>query len=627
MNPSPQAPYPLIESYGFLSDCAACALVSQDGSIDWCCMPNMSDDPCFGRLLDWQRGGHCVMTPAPDTVTRVERDYEPDSLVLRTRHVTRSGEADSHDFLAAPVRHVAHPHYMGRRIRCVRGEVECRIEIAPRFDFGEILPAVDRHDVDEGCLYTAYGSNKGLMISCSAPLTWCPDSARLTAHVTLAEGEALRLSLRFVPPAELSKLAARRADRPTDVDRALRRTLAWWRRWAATTPTLHLRDEQTRRSAFILKGLTYERTGAMAAAATTSLPESPGGPRNWDYRYSWIRDSAMAVRALHLLGFEHEARHFNDFTERSAAGSAEQLQIMYGLDGKRRLSELTLDWLEGYRGAQPVRVGNLAARQRQHDIYGSLLEVAAVWHDPTRPIHPSYWDFLVSVVDMACTRWTEADHGIWEFREDPKHFVHSKVMCWVAVDRGLTLAARHGLAAPTQRWEAAAAAMRHAIDTEGYDADRGIFLQVFGEPALDAALLLLPHFGYVDAHDPRMMRTAEAIRCELERDGLLLRYDREDGLDEPEGAFLPCTFWLAECLAQQGRTADAWTYYRRALACANDLGLLTEEYAVRHNMNEGTDSQDGGPAVGDAAHRGYMLGNYPQALTHLAQITARLALD
>lgn len=598
--------YPPIEAYGFLSDCSACALVSRDGAVDWCCMPNMSDDPSFGRLLDWHRGGHCLMAPAPDTIVRTERAYEHDSLVLRTQYVTQGGEALAHDFLATPLRRTElHPHFLGRRLTCVSGQVDCVIEVAPRFDFGEILPAVDRHDTPHGALFTAYGSNKGLMICCDAPLTWCADTARLRAQVSLKKGEVLRLSLRFVDPSELAAQADERPDRPAKVDQALRRTLAWWRRWAATTPKLQTCDEQTRRSAFILKGLTYERTGAMAAAATTSLPETPGGQRNWDYRYSWVRDSAMAVKALHLLGFEHEARRFNDFTERSAAGSADQLQIMYGLDGKRRLSELSLDWLEGYRGARPVRVGNLAARQRQHDIYGSLLEVAAVWHDASRPIRPSYWDFLVSVVDMACARWTEADHGIWEFRDDPKHFVHSKVMCWVAADRGVTLAQRHGLAAPVKQWQAAAEAMRDAIDTRGYDAKRGIYLQVLDEPALDAALLLLPHFGYVDARDPRMVRTVEAIRCELDHGGLLLRYDREDGLDEPEGAFLPCTFWLAECLALQGRTADAWACYDRALACANDLGVLSEEYAV-----------DGG----------HMLGNCPQALTHLAQITARLAL-
>ncbi|NBD21028.1 glycoside hydrolase family 15 protein [Aquabacterium fontiphilum] len=607
MSTSPPTLYPPIESYGFLSDGSACALVSRDGSIDWCCMPHMSDDPSFGRLLDWQRGGHCLLAPHPDTVVQTRRDYADDTLVLHTRHVTRTGRTELTDFLAAPPhRPVPHPRCLARRLRCTVGEIDAVIEVAPRFDFGEIMPSVDDCGATDGGLYTAYGSNKGLLICCDVPLAWCPDRQMLHARVPLKAGEQIRLSLRFVDPAELAPHAPAHPDRPDGVDRALRRTLAWWRTWARRNGDRHELDRQTHRSALIIKGLIHARTGAMAAAATTSLPETPGGERNWDYRYSWVRDSALAVRALHLLGFEHEAGRFNDFTERSAAGSAEQLQIMYGLDGKRRLSEICLDWLDGYRGARPVRVGNLAARQTQHDIYGSLLEVAAVWHSATQPIRPAYWSFLVSVVDLACQRWTEPDHGIWEFRDNPQHFVHSKVMCWVAIDRGLQLAARHGLQAPEARWREAAQAIRDEIDRRGYNTQAGHFVQAFDEPHLDAALLLLPHFGYIDACDPRMVRTTDAIHARLGRKGLLLRYDRADGLDEPEGAFLPCTFWLAECLALQGRKQEAQQVYRRALACANDLGLFSEEYAVSD---------------------GHMLGNFPQALTHLAQITARLVLD
>lgn len=600
--------YPAIASYGFLSDCSASALVSLDGAVDWCCLPRMSDDPSFGRLLDWQRGGHCLLAPDPARVTRIERDYEPDTLVLRTHYATETGEVTLQDCLEVPsARSPRRPHRLARRLSCEHGEVDCLVEVAPRFDFGEILPSIDRREAASGCLYAAYGSNKGLMICCDAPLVWCKERKQLHARVRLVAGQSVRLSLRFVDPAELMRNAGGRRDRPADVDLALRRTLSWWRSWAHHTSGLAQTDPQTRRSAFILKGLTDERSGAMAAAATTSLPESPGGERNWDYRYSWVRDTALAVRALHLLGFEREAGQFNAFTERSAAGSAAQLQVMYGLDGKRRLSEVSLDWLEGYRGARPVRVGNLAARQIQHDIYGSLLEVAAVWHDAQRPIPPGYWEFLVSVVDLACTRWTEPDHGIWEFRDQPMHGVHSKVMCWVAVDRGLQLARRHQLPAPLPRWEKTALDMREEIDRLGYDPVAGTYVQVYGEPHLDAALLLLPHFGYIDARDPRMVRTTDAICSRLMRRGLLLRYDRGDGINEREGAFLPCTFWLAECLALQGRWAEAHACYKRALECANDLGLFSEEFAV--------DGEAG------------MLGNFPQALTHLAQITAKLALE
>ncbi|HZF81146.1 MAG TPA: glycoside hydrolase family 15 protein, partial [Rubrivivax sp.] len=364
-------------------------------------------------------------------------------------------------------------------------------------------------------------------------------------------------------------------------------------------------DPQTLRSALVIKALCFERTGAIAAAATTSLPEAPGGVRNWDYRFTWIRDSVLAARALHALGFVREADRFRAFIERSAAGNARQLQLMYGVDGRRRLTELTLDHLEGWRGARPVRVGNAAAEQSQLDIYGTLLELAWLWHDHAQPIDAAYWDFLVDAVDVTCRRWQEPDHGIWEVRDAPRHFVHSKIMCWVAVDRGIRLAQRHGLA-PVERWSLMREHIRDDIDRRGYDERLGVYRQSYGETYADAALLLVPSFGYLAYDDPRMLRTTEWIRRTLDRDGLLLRYDREDGLPEPEGAFLPCTFWLVECLAMQGRLEEARRCYDKAAGCANELGLFSEEFA-----------RDGSG----------MLGNFPQALTHLAQITARLAID
>ncbi len=608
MTPTPlrAAHYTPIEGYALLSDCASSALVSTAGAIDWCCMPGMSDDPCFGRLLDWARGGHCSICPDTDEA-EVERRYDGESLVLRTTFTTPQGRAELCDFLAMPEDEAGQrPQLLGRHLRCTEGQLAVRIDITPRFDFGEILPAHDLRLRGGQAVHLAYGGNQGLLIVADAALSWCPQSSRLHATRLLKQGESLRLSMRFVPPEHLEREAREGHDSPDEVDRALARTLAWWRRWWQQADCPAGLDAATRRSAVILKGLSFERTGAMAAAATTSLPEVLGGERNWDYRFSWIRDTALAVRALHLLGIEREAGRFNSFTERTAAGSASELQIMYGLDGRRRLTEICLDWLDGYRGARPVRVGNMAAQQTQHDIYGSLLEVACLWHTPERPLNASYWDFLVDVVNTAVQRWQEPDFGIWEFRDQAEHFVHSKVMCWVAVDRGLTLARRHGLSAPEADWRAAAQAMREGIDRQGYDAERGVYLQAYGQPHMDAALLLLPHFGYITADDPRMVRTTDEICRQLAHEGLLWRYRRGDGLGKPEGAFLPCTFWLAECLALQGRQDEAWRYYRRALSCANDLSLLSEDYDSDH---------------------GHMLGNFPQALTHLAQITARLALD
>ncbi len=354
------------------------------------------------------------------------------------------------------------------------------------------------------------------------------------------------------------------------------------------------------RSALVVKALMNDRTGAVAAAPTTSLPESPGGDMNWDYRYSWIRDSFFSVRSLTDLGFEEAADRFRRFVERSAAGSARKLQIMYGVGGERRLTEETLDHLEGYRGARPVRVGNAASGQLQLDVYGELLELAWRWRGNSPD--DDYWRFLLELVDAAADRWCEPDQGLWELRGDPKHFVHSKVMCWAALDRGLRLAEECMRKAPERRWKKAREEIRERIESEGYDADRGVFIQAFGHKDLDAALLLLPRVDFVDYRDERMVRTVDAVREDLDDDGLLKRY-RDESVRE--GAFLACSFWLAECLARQGRVEDARVVFDRTLATSNDLDLFSEEY----------DTQ-----------KGELLGNFPQGLTHLSHISAAVAI-
>ncbi|HEY0963422.1 MAG TPA: glycoside hydrolase family 15 protein, partial [Pseudomonadales bacterium] len=347
-----------------------------------------------------------------------------------------------------------------------------------------------------------------------------------------------------------------------------------------------------------------ERTGAIAAAATTSLPEWIGGERNWDYRYSWIRDSVFAVRALHQLGFTREADRFACFIQRSAGGDAEQLQTLFCIDGHRRSTEVELAHLSGYRGSRPVRIGNAAATQLQLDAYGELLELAWLRYQHGRDIAAD-WDFLADIVDVAARRWREPDYGIWEVRNEPQHFVFSKALCWVALQRGIQLAESCGLKAPLAQWRQNRDAIRHEIQTEGYDAKLGCFRQAYGNSKADASLLLLPWFHFVPYDDPRMLRTTEHIAAELDQGGLIRRYDAEDGLRGPEGVFLPCTFWLVDCLARQGRTDDARRYYDRASACANDLGIHSEEFDVDANA---------------------MLGNFAQGLTHESQIIARLAL-
>jgi GH15 family glucan-1,4-alpha-glucosidase len=365
--------------------------------------------------------------------------------------------------------------------------------------------------------------------------------------------------------------------------------------------------DDMRRSAIILKGLTHAPTGAIAAAATASLPESIGGTRNWDYRYSWIRDSYFTVRSLVQLGYVDEADGFRRFVERTAAGSADEVQVLFGLGGERRLFERTLEGIEGYRQSRPVRIGNAAENQLQLDVYGELLGLAWIWHQQGRSPDDDYWEFLVSLVNRAAREWIYPDQGIWEMRGRPRHFVHSKAMCWSALDRGIRLAQDTGRNAPLEAWRTERRKIRQAIEERGYDEQRGVFTQAFNIPGMDAALLLLPTTGFVDYKDQRMRRTADAIREALEEDGLLRRYAHgSDGIQDREESFCCCSFWLAECLAHQGRLAEARRVFERALGVGNDLGIYAEAFDPRS---------------------GRMLGNFPQGLTHLSLIAAAVAIN
>jgi GH15 family glucan-1,4-alpha-glucosidase len=391
---------------------------------------------------------------------------------------------------------------------------------------------------------------------------------------------------------------------PETCDGRLDQTLTWWDRWASKAAFEGPDKEGVVRSAIVLKALTYAPTGAIVAAPTTSLPEAPGGVRNWDYRFSWIRDSVFTVRSLAQLGFEGEADGFRRFVERSAAGSAADLQIMYAVDGDRRLTEIELP-LDGYRGARPVRIGNHASKQVQLDVYGELMLLAWRWSERGRRPSTDYWEFLSELVNEAAKRWSDPDRGIWEVRGEPQHFVHSKVMCWAALDRGIALADKCSLEAPVKDWATTRDQIGEAIEERGYNEERGVFTRAFESDELDAALLLLPGSGFVEHSDPRMIRTVDAVRSDLEENGLLARYRTKDGLPGREGTFLACTFWLAESLAALGRLDEARDVFARVSATANDLGLFAEEYLV------------------DGAE---MAGNFPQGLTHLSHIEAAVAL-
>jgi len=486
----------------------------------------------------------------------------------------------------------------------VRGRVDLRLLVVPRLDYGELKPWL-RYEEEQR--YSVIGGDDALIISGDSELVPSGDHD-LEASFTVRAGERVRLSIVSVRPEVLDYDPPEVPD-PDELDRRLEETLQWWRCWSSRARFDGPDRPGTIRSAMALKALTYAPTGAIAAAATTSLPETPGGSRNWDYRYSWIRDSAFSMRSLAAIGFTSEAEEFQRFIERSAAGSAKQLQIMYGVGGERRLTEVLLKHLEGYRGAKPVRVGNAASNQLQLDAYGELLSMA--WRRHRRGYSPDddYWRFLLELVDTAAERWKEPDHGLWEVRGEPQHFVHSKVMCWAALDKGLRLSEECMRRAPVKKWEKTRDEIRAAVESEGYDEERGVFVQAFGAKELDAALLLLPSAGFIAYDDERMLCTTDVICEELDDNGLLLRYrtdkGKKDGLEGEEGTFLACSFWLAECLAHQGRVEEAREVFDRAASTGNDLGLFSEEY----------DTQEG-----------EMLGNFPQGLTHLSHIAAAVAI-
>jgi len=597
----PQQALP-IGDYALISDCHAAALVSRRGSIDWCCMPRFDSEPCFGRLLDWERAGYCSITPAQGGFDCTRR-YLEDTMVLCTRVDTETGSAQVFDLLVLTDTDKARSdRQLLRIVEGLEGQVEFDVDVAPRFGFGDVRPWLRQHDAD---VFIAVGGDNGLVICGDMGLKFC-DKYSLGARVTIGKGERRRLCVQFSPPEFLDDGPDLVPDEQ-QLDQCLERTAQWWRRWSSRINTddtgLH---PGIRRSAITLKALNYAPTGAIIAAPTTSLPEGLEGTRTWDYRFSWVRDAAFTATALVELGCEDEAYQFRRFIERSSAGSAAQFRTLYGVDGGRRQQEIELVHLEGYRGARPVRIGNHASRQIQLDVFGETLELSWLWHRRGHAPSNSYWEFLVDLVDRVCAHWRDPDHGIWEMRGEPGNYVHSKVMCWSALNRGIALADELGRAAPIERWQQARDQVREAVEEYGYDQKRGIFVQSFENSYLDAALLRLPCVGFIDYRDERMLRTTAAVQSGLAQDGLLRRYDSPDGLPGTEGAFLACSFWLAECLARQRRHAEARAIFERAAQTANDLGLFSEQYDPQRQL---------------------LWSNFPQGLTHLSYINAALVLQ
>ena len=590
------APYAPIGDYALIGDCHGSALVRKDASIDWACLRRFDSGSIFGRLLDAERGGSFQLR-ARGPVT-FSRRYLPDTNVLETLIFGPEGEARILDCFAMrgggrtrPLRQIL------RRVEGVRGQVAFEVLIQPRFDYGSLHPWL-RHHKREG-VYSAVGGDDAIVLTSECPLETDRHAVAWRGGFELRAGQRRRFTLTATLPHDLAldRVPAR------SFDARLRTTLAWWRRWVKKGSRVVCADE-VRRSALVLKLLTCAPTGAIVAAPTTSLPERIGGDRNWDYRYSWIRDSTMTLSALFSVGHPEVATGFKRFIETATAGKPDELQIMYGCYGERRLTELTLAGLDGYRGSRPVRVGNSAATQTQLDVYGELLDAASLWLRVSHGLTDDGWRFLRGLVDVACERWREPDRGLWEVRGEPQHFVYSKVMCWLAVARGIQIADEERLPCDRARWIATRDQIRKSVEQHGVDRERRCFVQAYGSHEVDACLLRLPIVGFVPPDDPRMRATLAAVREDLSMGPLVRRYRTqrtEDGLDGGEGAFLMASFWLVDVLAMSGELDEAERLYRELLTLSNEVGLFAEEY--------------------DPTRR-EQLGNFPQAFTHIALIAA-----
>jgi GH15 family glucan-1,4-alpha-glucosidase len=597
-----------IASYGMLSDCSSAALVSRTGSIDWLCLPRFDSPAVFARLLD-PGAGHWSIRPAG----RFEalRRYLPGTLVLETTFTTPTGTLRLTDALAFTHGQRGHelglgaPHELLRSVHALAGTVEVVVELAPRPEYGLVRPLLRLTDTGA----RTFGGPNQIALSSATPLAI--EDATLHSTFTMRAGERVGFCLVWAP----AESRPPETCTPHAVPARIADTVEGWRSWEADHDIYAgPHRELIRRSSRVLKGLSYRPTGAIVAAATTSLPEQVGGERNWDYRYAWIRDASLTMQALYVGTCPDEVTDFVSFMTSSAGGGAASehaLQIMYGIGGEHDLSERVLQHLRGWRDSRPVRVGNGAWDQTQLDIYGELLDAIHLYRERLGDLHPEIQRFAAGLADAAAARWREPDAGMWEMRGEPRHHLSSKVQCWVALDRAVELGPRLGDFARTESWAAERDRIREAILERGWSRKRGAFAQAFDSDELDAAALLMPIVGFLPATDERMRATIEAIARELTQDGPVLRYRNDpglnpDGMHGDEGTFVICSFWLAQCLAQAGEVDRAERLFDRLVGHSNDLGLLAEQ------VDPGT---------------GELVGNFPQALSHIGLITAAWAID
>jgi GH15 family glucan-1,4-alpha-glucosidase len=575
-----------IEDYALIGDTHTAGLVSREGSIDWLCLPRFDSPACFAGLLGDRSNGHWQLAPA-GPVREVRRRYQGDTLVLETDYRTDDGVVRVVDCM--PPRQ-SDPD-VARVVQGVRGRVPMRMELTIRFDYGSIVPWV-RH-VD-GALHAIAGPDS---VWLRTPVPVYGQNLTTLADFTVAEGERAPFMLTW-------HASHRPAPRRIDPVRALGDTEAWWGKWASGIDYVGGWQDAVIRSLLTLKALTYAPTGGIVAAPTTSLPEQLGGVRNWDYRYCWLRDATFTLSALMLAGLTDEAKAWREWLLRAVAGQPRQMQILYGVAGERRITEQELDWLAGYRGSRPVRVGNAAVNQFQLDVYGEVMDALYLGRHIGLEMDETAWDFQRALLEFLESNWREPDEGIWEIRGPRRHFTHSKVMAWVALDRAIKAVELLGHDGPVDRWRGMRRELHDEVCREGYDSQRDAFVQYYGADHLDASLLQIPLVGFLPAGDPRVKGTVAAIQRELMVDGLVHRYPPEgsqsvDGLPPGEGTFLACTFWLADNLALMGRRDEALAIFERLLTLRNDVGLLAEEFD---------------PASG------HHLGNFPQAFSHVALV-------
>jgi GH15 family glucan-1,4-alpha-glucosidase len=583
-----------IEDYGLISDLQTAALVAPDGSIDWACFPRFDSGACFAALLGTPNQGRWIVAPLADSWSAGRR-YRPRSLVLETDWETDTGAARVIDFM--PPRGKA-PDIV-RIVEGLRGKVEMSSELVIRFDYGSTVPWVRR--IADGRI--AVAGPDGLCFR--TPVENRGENMRTIGEFTVRRGDRVPFVLTWYPSNE-------RPPKAIDAEHALRDTIDYWADWTARCTYGGKWQDEVHHSLIVLKALTYAPTGGMVAAPTTSLPEKIGGQRNWDYRFCWLRDATLTLLAFLNGGYLQEARAWRTWLLRAAAGDPAAVQIMYGVAGERRLAELELDWLPGYEGSRPVRVGNAASGQFQLDVFGEVMDALHQGREHDLEKSTAAWSLQRRMLGFLEDAWKEPDEGIWEVRGPRRHFTHSKVMAWVAFDRGIQAVERFGRVGPVARWREVRSEIHEEVCEQGFDVELNSFTQSYGSQRLDASLLVIPLVGFLPADDPRVIGTVAAVQQRLMRDGFVYRYSHDedvssvDGLPPGEGAFLPCTFWLADNLALQGRLDEAEKIFQGLLDLRSELGLLAEEWDP------------------DARRQ---LGNFPQAFTHVALVNTAFNLD